>query len=109
MISLWLDDVRNPSDHGYEGALWVRNAKTAIQLIKDNGPLIDDMSLDHDLTGDSGNGYDVILWCETAGFWPAGGIRVHSSNPPARDRMLVPIRAHYGRDFQWEVSEGRLL
>lgn len=112
-ISLWLDDVRDPADHGYGGALWVRSARVAIQLLQDNFHMIGEMSLDHDLVptelGPSGDGYEVVAYCETTGRWPAGGVRVHSSNTPSRERMLVPIRAHYGRDFQWEVGEGSLL
>lgn len=112
-ISLWLDDVRDPANHGYGGAFWVRSARVVIQLLQDNFHLIAEMSLDHDLVptelGPSGDGYDVISYCEETGRWPEGGVRVHSSNPPARERMLVPIRAHYGRDFQWEISDGSLL
>lgn len=99
-ICLWLDDVRNPIDFGYEGALWVRSAQSAIRLLTDNFGLFCEASLDHDLLPGDGNGYDVIRFMEDSDCWPPGGVRVHSSNAPARERMLVLIRAHYGRNFQ---------
>ena len=110
---LWLDDVRNPVENCYTGALWVRSARVAIQLIMDNPGFFWEISLDHDLAGHPdntlpgpmGDGYEVIKFLEETGSWPEGGVRVHSSNTPARERMLVPIRAHYGRDFQWGISE----
>ena len=102
---LWVDDRRDPAEFGYAGALWVRDPQTAIQILKDNPGFFHEMSLDHDMGFTEGNdGYAIILYLEESGAWPEGGVRVHSSNTAARDRMLVPIRAHYGRDFQWGLD-----
>lgn len=104
---LWLDDVRPPWKHGYVGADWAKTAEAAIALLKTG--MVDFASLDHDLSekatmGDwegEITGYDVVLFMEAnPEFWPPDGCRVHSFNPVGRQRMLVPIRAHYGRDFQ---------
>lgn len=33
MITLWLDDVRNPATHGYPGATWAKSYKEAIEVL----------------------------------------------------------------------------
>jgi hypothetical protein len=57
---------------------------------------VQQISLDHDLGPDAGEGYDVLTWIERAvierGFQPPK-IYVHTANPPARIRMLAAVEA----------------
>ena len=104
-MKLWLDDIRPPCKHGCLGFEWAKTAEEAIAFLKTGKVTF--ASLDHDLSikatlGDwSGErtGYDVVRWMEDSGAWPVDGVRVHSLNPAGKARMLVPIRAHYGREF----------
>lgn len=108
---MWLDDVRIPWQHGYINAEWCKTAAEAIALLQTGKVTF--ASLDHDLSTEhypwsgtpieqcEGTGYDVVCWLEAnPEFWPPEGCRVHSMNPVGRQRMLVPIQAFYGRDFQ---------
>jgi hypothetical protein len=88
---LWLDDLRSPPP----GWVWVKSAWDAIDMIADGNVAV--CSLDHDL-GDRvevGEGYDVILWIEEAiverDFTAVPKIVVHSSNGPAKKRMIAGI------------------
>ena len=89
-MKVFLDDVRIPP----EGWVRVRWPNEAVNLLKTNQ--VTEISLDHDLGDDErGTGYDVILWIEKQvalyGFVPPK-IFVHSSNPPAVERMKAGIR-----------------
>lgn len=105
---LWLDDLREPARNGFIGARWAKTAAEAIKLLE--GGKVTFASLDHDLSteatmgiavDDEETGYSVVCWLEShPEFWPLDGVRVHSLNPAGKSRMLVPIRAHYRRDFQ---------
>lgn len=108
MNTLWLDDVRDPSDHGFIGAHWVKTANEAIDALKTKA--FDFASLDHDLSeqatlgiivpGDK-TGYDVVCWLEeNPEYWPPRGCRVHSFNPSGKQRMLMVVERHYGRQFR---------
>lgn len=68
MLSVWLDDVRDPDDpqiqelFGAEpGMVWVKTADAAISRLKTNS--VHWISLDHDL-GTTATGYDVAKWIE---------------------------------------------
>jgi hypothetical protein len=106
---LWLDDVREPWKHGHIGAVWVKTADEAIEILKTGK--VDAASLDHDLAEEhypwncaelpgpgEKTGYDVVLWLEqNPEFWPQRGVSVHSMNPAGGPRMRQVIDAHYGR------------
>lgn len=109
-MTLWLDDIRKPSDHGHIGAYWVETAGEAIACLQSLRP--DFASLDHDLAEEhypwnckdieacKGTGYDVVCWLEqNPEFWPPNGVAVHSMNPAGKQRMLAVIEKHYGRTF----------
>lgn len=117
-INLWLDDVRQPWDHGAIGYDWVTTAEAAIGTLKTGR--VKFASLDHDLSekatlGDwegEVTGYDVMLFLESSAeehpeYLPPEGIAVHSLNPVGRERMLVVVRRLYGRDFQHRAVDVR--
>lgn len=102
MITLWLDDIRPPWQHGYLGAEWVKTAAEAIALLKTG--TVQHASLDHDLSVQAtmgmpepgeDTGYTVVCWMEENNVWPPGGVRVHSMNPVGRARMQQVIDKHY--------------
>lgn len=108
MAILFLDDIRTPWANGYIGASWAHTADEAIALFRSG--IVTFASLDHDLSemaaigqrekGEK-TGYTVVCWLEEhPECWPVDGVRVHSANPVGRERMLVVIRRHYGRDWQ---------
>lgn len=117
--TLWLDDVREPWKYGYVGCMWVKTAAEAIKELATGK--YDFASLDHDLAPEhypwlektpedyvDATGYDVVKWLEEhPEFWPARGTCVHSANPVGRENMLVVVRAHYGKDFQWASAVNR--
>jgi len=105
-MNLWLDDVRDPVEHGYIGYLWVKTYEEAIEVLSTGRVLC--ASLDHDLgicstlgmhTGEK-TGYDVVCWMEEHNIWPRYGVRVHSVNPAGKTRMEAAIRRAYGRNFR---------
>jgi hypothetical protein len=102
---LWLDDRRNPNEHGAIGAVWAKTYEEAVCLLESGGVTV--VSLDHDLTlsqtmGITDNektGYDVICWMEENNVWPEK-VFVHSQNASGRLRMLQVVQKHYGKLFQ---------
>jgi hypothetical protein len=102
---LWLDDIRNPAEHGAIGAVWAKTYEEAICLLETEQFTV--VSLDHDLTmaqtlGDGDKektGYDVVTWMEEHNIWPER-VFVHSANPSGRYRMFLVIQKHYGKLFQ---------
>lgn len=105
---LWLDDIREPWKNGYSGASWVKTADDAIALLQTR--LVGFASLDHDLSEQAAagapvpgekTGYTVACWLEEhPEFWPPDGVKVHSLNPAGREKMVLVIQRHYGRDWQ---------
>lgn len=105
-IKLWLDDVRDPNEHGAIGFTWVKTAAEAIEMLKAGNVHL--ASLDHDLAEEhypwncpelppkgAKTGYDVVCWMEENDVWPPGGVRVHSQNPAGAHRMWLAINRHY--------------
>lgn len=116
---LWLDDERDPRQHGYIGAYWAKTYEQAIEMLSTGK--VELASLDHDIgacadciakglhIGDmktaettfynrcphAKNGYDVVSWMKENNVWPPKGVRVHSMNPLEGDRMRQAINAHY--------------
>lgn len=92
-IRLWLDDVRDPFEHGHIGWVWAKTANDAIALLETG--LVVEASLDHDLSIEATlgqweneeTGYDVVCWMEEHNVWPVNGTRVHSMNPAGKQRM----------------------
>lgn len=108
-VRLWLDDIRDPAQHGRIGWTWARTYDEAIRLFDEGGVV--EASLDHDLTisqtlghaDGERTGYDVVCWMEERGIWPRDGVHVHSMNPSGAARMRQAIegmrrRAEGGSD-----------
>jgi hypothetical protein len=99
MIRMWLDDVRDPVEHGRIGWTWVKTVEDAISLLKKG--TVSEASLDHDLgifstlgmEHTEQTGYDVILWMEENMVYPPKGCHVHSQNPIGRQKMLRGLEA----------------
>jgi len=88
-MKLWLDDERNPINHGKPDWVWVKTFNEAIKQLKTN--LVTDISFDHDL-GEGKSGYDVAKWIEKEFMlneeYPLPNVEVHSSNPVGRQNIL---------------------
>lgn len=98
-MHLYLDDVRNGPDFtdvGWENWVIVRSVENAKLLLKTG--LIEDMSLDHDMSTNSetgmenDSGYKLVCWMEENNIWPKGIISVHSANPVGRDKMVAVLK-----------------
>lgn len=95
---LWLDDVRDPRDHGFgtpeDHVHWVRAADTAISFLTHQK--YDEISLDHDLgPPNCGTGYDVALFIEERcylGKMVCPVWHIHSSNPVGRQKMEAALQ-----------------
>jgi hypothetical protein len=114
---MWLDDIRDPKNHGCADWTWVKTAHGAIQLLLTGDVTV--ASLDHDLgvaqsmygamgqigpPHDTGSGYDVVLFLEEhPEYWPPEGTYVHSANPAGRARMEQVVLRHYGKLFKRHV------
>lgn len=104
-MKLWLDDIRDPAQHGCIGFTWVKTAQEAIDLLKTGQVTF--ASLDHDLSvkatlgvwQNEVTGYEVVEWMERNEAWPCDGVRVHSMNPAGKQRMEQVIRKWCGRLF----------
>lgn len=98
-MKLWLDDIRNPADHGHPDAVWVRTASDAISILENCD--VSWVSLDHDLGGleireipNCGDGYEVACWLESSanfGGWVPPTMLCHSANPVGRARIEAAL------------------
>lgn len=87
-MKLWVDDKRPAPDDSWTPA---ETSEEAIEmLVLSQLPMWDDplieVSLDHDLGGDD-TGFKVLDWMIEHKVWPKT-LTIHTSNPPARKRML---------------------
>lgn len=103
-MRIWLDDER-PMPWDSNNIPWHVHARTSAEAIdwletwrRNNAvrdrPLgrgIDEVSLDHDLGGDD-TGMKVLDWMVEHNVWPHN-LTIHTSNPPARKRMLATANA----------------
>jgi hypothetical protein len=46
----------------------------------------------------------VVNWMEEQNVWPKQGVRVHTLNGQAHDRMLSVVNKIYGRTFQYRFN-----
>lgn len=87
-MKLYLDDERR-APRGWVQCDSVADCVCILENIE-----VDELSLDHDLGGDTtyGTGYDVLCWieqqvAEDRGYTLPKRIGVHSANPVGRQRM----------------------
>lgn len=97
---IWLDDERDPADHGFAGALWFKTGEGLIAHLGARGALggIHTLSLDHDLGFGRMTGYDVIVWIEeyvAGGAEPPQHINLHTQNPVGKERMRAARASIY--------------
>lgn len=105
-MNLWLDDTRNPMQHGAIGFTWAKTAEEAIGYLRTGQ--VKFASLDHDLTWQQTmgqidglpNGMNVIYWMIANDVWPPEGVAVHSVNAGAKKRMEAEILSNYGCLFE---------
>lgn len=88
-MKLWLDDER-PSPPGW---IHVKTASQAMMMLESCAFV--EVSLDHDLGDDAGDGHQVICWLEervaTDALFPIPIIHIHTANASARLRMLQAV------------------
>jgi len=109
MVTLWLDDERDPNDpiiqreYGSTGdEVWVKTVEEVIPYLTGG---LESISFDHDL-GEGQTGYDLARLIEVAAFhnkltrfnW-----RVHSANPVGKRNIRVAMMA---ADRYWSANEG---
>lgn len=118
-MKLWLDDVRDPAQHGAIGYVWVKTVGDAKAKLLTGE--VEKASLDHDLGACDaclagrgaeqwlvendymampncthvGTGYDLCVWMAETGHWPKERPRVHSANPVGRERMCGVIERYF--------------
>lgn len=94
-MKIWVDDdilYRRPTD---EYGLWFLNSWSCIESLewfKNEGVVVEKMSLDHDL-GDDDTTRPIVLWCCENDWWPTEVV-VHSANPVGRE-WLESMIARY--------------
>lgn len=119
-MNLWLDDVRDPREHGAIGFVWVKTVEEAKRVMETG--TVQRASLDHDLgacpvcldgrteaewleghgyqsmpnCAHFGTGYDLCKWMAETGHWPQCPPSVHSANPVGRERMCGFIARYFG-------------
>jgi len=97
-MRVWLDDVRNPNDHGWNDAIWATNARDAIILLETGN--VKEISFDHDL-GEGLTGYDVANKIEELIYYKKINMPkwfIHSANPVGRaniEKALISAEKFY--------------
>jgi hypothetical protein len=92
-VKIWLDDEREAP----EGWHRCYSPHDCIVRILFGAEKVTEVSLDHDLGEDCGNGYDVLVALEQAVeddmITELPIIHIHTANPPARVRMEAAVRS----------------
>lgn len=89
---IWLDDERDPKDHGWEGARWFKTAEALQAWLEKRTDWSNvTLSLDHDLGLGRMTGYDLMAWMEAQVHERVrsapDSIALHSQNPSGKERM----------------------
>jgi hypothetical protein len=110
---LWVDDLRDPTNHVEGEWTWAKTSKEAFQHLKSNS--FEVVSLDNDL-GEPTEGIHIFDWIEERLYWKdidldnLKAIYVHSSNVEAVRRILSAkhnMKSKYG--IQVAVIGGSIL
>lgn len=87
---LWVDDIRDPRDHGYKGAVWAKTSQEALDMLEKRK--WDVISLDHDLgVRSESDGWEIAeslvekAMDGSINYYPQ--LYCHSSNPVGRRRI----------------------
>jgi len=92
-MQLWLDDIRDPKDHGKPDAIWVKTAEEAMAILRKGE--VSFISFDHDL-GTELDGHDVASEIERLVFEdkiPMPQWAVHSANPVGEAEITAAMKS----------------
>jgi|GEM_PF-34919 len=92
-MQLWLDDIRDPKDHGRAEAIWVKTAEEALTILRKGE--VSFISFDHDL-GTELDGHDVASEIERLVFEdkiPMPEWAVHSANPVGEAEITAAMKS----------------
>lgn len=108
MVSLWLDDERDPNkpfiqqEFGAQpGMIWVKTAPEAITYLQKGN--VGYISIDHDL-GVPETGYDLAKWIEEQAYngkLPPLQWTVHSQNMIGRRNIITAMK---NADRYWQAA-----
>lgn len=110
-IKLWVDDIRDPTQHGKIGWVWAKTYEEAIHYLTEYD--VTEASLDHDLgilttIGQSfpedhkhyeKTGYDIVKWMVLHNIKPTNGTHVHSANPVGAKNMRMLLQSFYNENY----------
>ena len=100
MVKLYLDDIRNPHQSGYQDNEWIvcRNDKTFKDMFMSFDSVVTHISFDNDIASydDNGNevsGYDCLKWlCDYVldNNLDISNLRLkfHTANPVGKENMM---------------------
>ena len=94
-MKIWVDDERPAPGSEWTVAKTGGQAAIYLTLYRDE---LEEVSLDHDL-GEGANGYNVLAYMISEKIWPKV-LTIHTSNPPARKRMLAAANAEAPADVE---------
>ena len=97
-MKIWLDDERPAPDDGWSLAKTSKQAIKSIQFGLGYSAILEEVSLDHDLGGED-TGFKVLDWMIENHVWPKV-LTIHTSNRPARERMLMAANAEAPEDVE---------
>lgn len=95
---IWLDDLRDPKDHGYPDALWFKTSQRFMDFLDNRSKFyryVTEWHFDNDLGEESEEeGYDCLLALEEKlvyGKLPVHDAKlyVHTSNPSAAQKFML--------------------
>lgn len=101
-MNLFVDDSR-PKPEGWTIVRSYTDAKLYLAPCPIPGcrmclhPLVENLSLDHDMGKDGINGTDFVRWMVETGNWPKNKPVVHSDNPDGSKRMRDLIDRFFGQ------------
>ena len=114
MVKLYLDDIRHPTQSGYNNNEWIvcRNDKTFKDMFTSFDSVITHISFDHDISsyddnGDEVTGYDCVKWlCDYILDNDLDisnlEIRFHTANVVGKENMVCywdNFREHYEGNY----------
>ena len=103
-MKIWIDDLRNPRQHGKPDYLWFTEPDMVMSFLDQN--IITAISFDHDLGEGRLTGYDIAKYIEelaATGRHQRIEWTIHSSNPVGRTNIeLAMMQA----DRYWDEIRG---
>lgn len=100
-MRIWIDDLRDPKNYGWDDAIWAKSAQQLFMLHlhlheSDKIDSVTEISFDNDLGEGSPEGYYAFTKLEELlhqGFYKGlKKVYVHSSNPSAVHKFMLAAR-----------------